>query len=120
MLRVQHDLIFKRGIAAAEILTVVAPGGILASNFWILLPFTRGSVHLGAADKIDEPVFDPRYFLVGFDRDATIAAGKLAQRFWLSEPMSAHVQEPLSPGADVLPNNATDEQWVSYVEEDRK
>jgi choline dehydrogenase len=114
---IQHDLLFKCNVTAAEIISVVAPvgQGLLASNYWPLLPFSRGSVHLGSTDKINEPVIDPRMFLADFDLTASVATGKLSQKFWLSPPMSANVIAPLLPGADVLPNNATDAQWESYV-----
>jgi choline dehydrogenase len=117
LLHIQHDLLFKQNVTAAEVLTVVAPQGLLASNYWILLPFSRGSVHLGSADKINEPLIDPRFFLANFDLNATVATGKLTQRFWLSEPMNNVVTGPLIPGPDVLPNDATDAQWETYVRE---
>jgi len=117
LLRVQHDLIFKKNVTAAELLTVVAPQGLLASNYWILLPFSRGSVHLGSVDQINEPLIDPRFFLADFDLSATVATGKLAQRFWLSKPVNNIVTGPLIPGPDVLPNDATDAQWEKYVRE---
>ncbi|KAL9108667.1 MAG: hypothetical protein Q9227_006613 [Pyrenula ochraceoflavens] len=115
LLQLQHDLLFKQNVTAAEILTVSAPGGLLASNYWILFPFSRGSVHLGAADRINEPVIDPRFFLADFDLSAQLATGKLAQSFWLRKPMSAFVGDPLNPGPDLLPNNATDAQWEAYL-----
>ena len=115
LLRIQHDLIFKHNVTAAELLTVIAPQGLLASNYWILLPFSRGSVHLGSADKINEPLIDPRFFLADFDMNVTVATGKLAQRFWLSEPMNSVVNGPLIPGPDILPNDATEVQWETYV-----
>ena len=117
LFQVQHDLLFKQNVTAAEILTVIAPQGLLASNFWILLPFSRGSVHLGSAEKINEPLIDPRFFLADFDLNATVVTGKLTQKFWLSEPMNTVVTGPLIPGPDILPNNATEEQWEAYVRE---
>ena len=120
LLHIQHDLLFKQNVTAAEVLTVVAPQGLLASNYWILLPFSRGSVHLGSADKINEPLIDPRFFLADFDLNATVVTGKLAQSFWLSEPMNTVVTGPLIPGPNVLPNDATDAQWEAYVREYRE
>jgi len=116
-LRIQHDLLFNRNITAAETLTVVAPGGVLASNFWILLPFSRGSVHLGSVERINDPLIDSRLFLADFDLNATLAIGKLTQKFWLSEPMNAFVSDPVFPGPEELPNNATDRQWEAYARE---
>lgn len=116
LLSIQHDLIFKRNITAAEIITVIAPG-LLASNYWYLLPFSRGSVHLGSAEQINNPLIDPRYFLADFDLNATVITGKMAQKYWLSEPMNTFVAEPLIPGSDVLPNNATNSQWESFSQQ---
>lgn len=114
-LRIQHNLLFKGNITAAETLTVVAPGGVLASNFWILFPFSRGSVHLQSVEKLDEPLIDSRLFLADFDRNATIAIGKLTQKFWLSEPMNTFVVGPAVPGRSELPYNATNAQWMTYA-----
>jgi choline dehydrogenase len=116
LLQIQHDLLFKQNVTATEILTVIAPNGLLASNYWFLFPFSRGSVHLASAEQINEPLIDPRFFLADFDLSATVASGKLAQRFWLSPPMNSIVTGPLIPGPAVLPNNATDPQWKSYIQ----
>jgi choline dehydrogenase len=114
--RLQHDLIFKRNVTAAEIITASPPGsGILASNFWILLPFSRGSVHLSSADNINTPVLDPRLFWVDFDVTASVATGRLARKFWTSEPASKYVGDNIFPGPDVLPDNAEEVNWVLFT-----
>jgi choline dehydrogenase len=65
LLSIQHDLIFKKNVTMAEIL-VGSADILVMSNYWILLPFSRGSVHLGSVDEINTPVCDPRFFLVDF------------------------------------------------------
>lgn len=116
-LQIQHDLLFQQNVTAAEIITVIAPEGLLASAYWILLPFSRGSVHLGAVDKINEPIINPRLLSVDFDLTAQIATGNMAQRFWLSQPMATArgVGGPLVPGPDILPENATGAQWEAFT-----
>jgi choline dehydrogenase len=116
LLRQQHDLLFSKNVPAAEILTVVA-GSILASNYWILFPFSRGSVHLGSANAIDKPLIDPRILLADIDLTMAVATGKLARKFWLTKPINDFVTGPVSPGPDVLPENATDMQWESFTRE---
>ncbi|KAK4445690.1 putative GMC oxidoreductase [Podospora aff. communis PSN243] len=117
--RLQYDLIFKHNVTAAEVITVSAPGGILASNYYVILPFSRGSVHLGDLDQIDRPVIDPGIFLADFDITATTAIGRMAQRFWLSEHIRPLVSGQLVPDAAVLPENATDDQWVAHLRQSR-
>jgi choline dehydrogenase len=114
LLEIQHDLLFKQNISAAEVVTTITPN-TLTSNYWFLHPFSRGSVHLGSADEINNPIMDPRLFIADFDVYATMAAGKFAHRFWFTAPMAGKVNEPLAPGADFLPNNATDFQWEAYL-----
>ncbi|KAK4149482.1 putative GMC oxidoreductase [Chaetomidium leptoderma] len=117
LLHIQHDLLFKHNVTAAEVLTAIAPGSVLASNYWTLFPFSRGSVHLGSRDNIDEPVIDPRIFLSDFDLSTLTAAGRFATRFWLSEPMKTQgsVTGPVLSGDVDLPRNATDAQWHVYL-----
>ena len=116
-LQIQHDLIFKKNVTLSEIMCAGVGQGETAyfgSPYWNLLPFARGSVHLKSVDAIDEPVINPRFFLVDFDLEATVATGKLVRRFWTSEPMGDSVSEQIVPEADVLPEDATDEQWVAF------
>ena len=116
LLYIQHDLLFNHNVTAAEVITVVATG-IFASNFWILMPFSRGSVHLGSADKIDEPLYDPRLFLADFDYTATVGIAKLAQKYWLSKPINDYVtgEFPMPPGSEPIPDDATDAQWETFL-----
>ncbi|KAK4245571.1 glucose oxidase [Corynascus novoguineensis] len=117
VLQIQHDLLFKYNATAAEILVVIAPGNILASNYWALFPFSRGSVHLGLRSKLDEPVVDPRIFLADFDASTMVAAARVVEKFWSSEPMKtqASVTGPVVSGDFDLPGNATDAQWHAYL-----
>ncbi|GAB1316822.1 Glucose oxidase [Madurella fahalii] len=117
LLRIQHEILFKRNGTIGEVLTIVAPGGVLASQYWLLLPFSRGSAHLGSLDDIDEPVIDPRIFLADFDLAALTAVGRLAETFWRSDPMNvrASVVGPIPQGTTSLPNNATDAEWHAHL-----
>ncbi|KAK3293787.1 glucose oxidase [Chaetomium fimeti] len=110
LLKIQHDLLFKHNVTAAEILLVIAPDNILASNYWALFPFSRGSVHLESADRINEPLVDPRIFLADFDLSTMMAAGRFAEKFWLSEPMKTKgsVMGPVVSGG-------LDAQWQAHL-----
>ncbi|KAI1384855.1 putative GMC oxidoreductase [Hypoxylon trugodes] len=111
--RIQHDLIFKTNITIAETLTS-GSGNILISAFWVLLPFSRGSVHLKSAEDIGDPVFDPEYFLVDFDVAVQTGIGRISQEFWYTSPINDLVVNNLVPGEAALPRNATDSQWQAF------
>ena len=118
LLRIQHDLLFKQKVAAAEIIVGVIPGdgvSLAGATYWLLMPFSRGNVHLGSVDEINDPIIDPRFFRADFDLSATVATGRLGQKFWLSDPVSSLILAPVLPGEDLLPNNATNQQWDAFT-----
>ncbi|OTA80807.1 putative GMC oxidoreductase [Hypoxylon sp. CO27-5] len=112
--RIQHDLIFKKNVTIAETLTS-GSGNILISAFWLLLPFSRGSVHIKSADHIDDPAIDPEYFLIDFDLTVQTVLGRLSQELWYTDPISDLVISNVVPGQASLPRNATDFQWATFI-----
>ncbi|KAK4139590.1 putative GMC oxidoreductase [Dichotomopilus funicola] len=118
LLRYQHDLIFQQNITIAEVLLAIAPGGLLASNYWTLFPFSRGSVHLGSMDQINAPVIDPRLFLADLDLLTLVAAGKFVEKFWFSEPLKTQgdVDGPVISDGSGFTRNATDAEWRAYLQ----
>lgn len=53
--RLYHDLIFAKNVTVVEIIPFAQPGQF-GSAWWPLLPFSRGSVHLGGEDTGPDPV----------------------------------------------------------------
>ncbi|KAL5332470.1 hypothetical protein BJX70DRAFT_130147 [Aspergillus crustosus] len=112
--QIQHDLIFNQDVPFVEILTT-AVGDNVGSAFFILLPFSRGSVHINSADPSAYPLINPNYFQINFD---LILQRKIAQtvaRFWHTSPVNILVGERLQPPLSDLPSNATDEEWDDWV-----
>lgn len=114
LFRVQHDLIFQKGVTIAEILSS-ASGSLSVSAYWDTLPFSRGSVHLSSADGLATPAINPRFLAVDFDLAVSVAIGRLSAAFWNTPPVSAVVDAEVQPGPAVLPPNATDAQWASFT-----
>ncbi|KAK8091530.1 glucose oxidase [Apiospora hydei] len=113
VLRVQHDLIFAKNATVAEIIGFARPGQF-GSAWWPLLPFSRGSVHLGRWSR--GPVINPQYLLADFDKTIAVAAGRAAQKFWRTAPMSELVGANTVPGPEALPDsNATDARWEAHL-----
>lgn len=106
--RIQHDLIFSKNVSISETLTDYTSGYFL-SVWWSLLPFSRGSVHLGSVDKIDQPVIDPRYFLADIDMVSQVAIGKQAHTLWHTDPVEAYVV------ANLTADPTSDEEWAQYI-----
>jgi choline dehydrogenase len=111
---IQHTLIFNASVPTTELLTTFS-SGLLITAFWPLLPFSRGSVHIGSADPLRQPAIDPRFFSVGFDLDATVAAARLANMFWATAPAAGLVEGAAQPDAATIMPNASDADWASYL-----
>ncbi|KAJ6437674.1 GMC oxidoreductase [Purpureocillium lavendulum] len=116
--QVQHDLIFIQNVTVAETLTTAAQS-IAVSAFWPLLPFSRGSVHIRSKrdEHIAEPVIDPKYLSNAFDAATYIAAGRQATDFWRRHPISATVAGQITPNSTTLPENASDTQWLRWLQD---
>ncbi|KAF4589165.1 GMC oxidoreductase [Ophiocordyceps camponoti-floridani] len=114
VLEVQFDLLFSKETTAAELMTFEL-GNILGSAFWGLIPFSRGSVHIGGPDA-DRPVLRPRFTSAEIDKAILVAAGKLAGRIWAHPSLSKLVATQYNPRVEDLPlGRASEEQWRSWA-----
>lgn len=109
--RVQHDLVFGRNVTIGETMSLhFEADGSFLSVHWLLLPFSRGSVHLGPGGSTGEqPVLDPRYFLVDFDMTAQVAVGMQAHAFFHTSP----VQEYVTGNVTADPRTAS--EWADFI-----
>lgn len=113
--RHQHDLLFKEKVAVGEI--TMTSSEKIASEFWSLLPFSRGSVHLHSRNgtgtyKVD---INPRFFQIDYDQQLFIALSRLTQKFWATDPAAKQVTGRIDPRTDQVPTDASDEEWKSYI-----
>lgn len=94
----------------------------IASEYWSLLPFSRGSVRLNS--KADDGTYkvdiNPRFLQIAFDQKCFTGLGRLVQKFWSTAPAADLVSGKMEPDDKKLPNDATDEQWNSYIKETSK
>jgi hypothetical protein len=115
----QYDLI-QNGVPDAE--TIIGttmsfglgPSDYLFSALWLLMPFSRGNVHICSPDPLVYPDINPNFFLVDFDLDVQIGIAKWTRKFWSTEPARSLATE-ISPGFDTLPANATDLEWGQWI-----
>ena len=121
LFKIQHDLIFQRNVTVGETISRFAPG-YLFSAYWLLLPFSWGSVHLAAEGASQHLVVDPRYLLVDFDLDVQVAMGRLSAAFWNTPPIAALNTGRLAiPGrSEVPPPGSSDAEWAQFTSEASK
>lgn len=113
LFEVQYDLIFKKNTPVAEILNYAADK-TLSTEFWSLLPFARGNVHIASANPKQFPTINPNYFMFEWDVESFAAVGQYIRRSYETKPLSTLVKEA-TPGLKNVPQDASVEQWKEWV-----
>ncbi|GCB20568.1 glucose oxidase [Aspergillus awamori] len=112
----QYDLIFKSQVPYTEV--VFAPSGnSFAVEYWPLLPFSRGSVHIQSANASDYPAINPNYFMFDQDAEAQVTVAQYIRKALGTAPLNSLVGEEVSPSLDVLPASASSATWTKWVKE---
>ncbi|KAJ5670959.1 glucose oxidase [Penicillium longicatenatum] len=109
-----RDWILNHNLAYAEIF-MDASSTSFGLTSWILLPFTRGYVHIMNKDPyLWQATRNPRYMENDLDRYAQAAASLLARKIIQENEMKHYIQQETFPGSTV-PQNAAMDDWVSHI-----
>ncbi|KAL1963327.1 hypothetical protein VTN77DRAFT_8448 [Rasamsonia byssochlamydoides] len=117
LFQVQYDLIFKQEVPIAEIITYPSTGNTLMAEYWGLLPFARGSVHIASADPTVQPVINPNYFMFDWDVQQQISIAKFIRNFYKTAPLSGILQTETKPGTSAVREGASDGVWAEWLKE---
>ena len=112
--QLQHRLLFTNRVPAAELI-FYPNGNALGAEFWALLPFARGSVHVSGASLASGPVVDPRYFAHAWDAQAQVAAARYVRRLFGSAPLKTVVSGEQTPGTGSVGAAADDGAWAGWL-----
>jgi len=113
-LQLQYDLVFKSHVPFAEI--VLLPlGHSFSSEYWPLLPFSRGSIHIQSADAGYTPSINPNYFMFEEDLKAQVDVARYIRKAFMTAPLGDLVGEEFAPGFEHVPEDASDPTWESWV-----
>ncbi|BDD63465.1 hypothetical protein MAP00_008350 [Monascus purpureus] len=115
LFQLQYNLIFKENVPIAEI--IISPGGgkAVASEYWGLLPFSRGNVHISSSSPLDKPTINPNYFMFDYDMDIHVSIAKFIRRIFETEPMRGLIQEETAPGFSAVAQNSSDDAWKNWL-----
>lgn len=118
-LQLQHDLVFKSQVPFTEI--VLLPiGHSFSSEYWPLLPFSRGNIHIQSADPSKPPAINPNFFMFQSDLKAQIAVAKFIRKAFMTAPLKDFVGQEYAPGTEHVPENASDAVWESWIKSNCK
>ncbi|CAN9401760.1 unnamed protein product [Alternaria alternata] len=115
LFRIQYDLIFKNKIPISEIIVSPAATGPITIEYWGLLPFSRGSIHINSINASAPANINPNYFMLDYDIRQQIATAKMARKFANTAPFSNAFSSETTPGLDVVPTNASDAVWEKWL-----
>lgn len=115
LFQVQYDLIFNDEIPIAEILYYSGGGDSLVTQYWGLLPFSRGSVHIASSNPLIKPIINPNYFMLDWDNKLQIGIAKFIRRAYETYPLRTLVKAESSPGLQTVPQNASGAEWMGWI-----
>jgi hypothetical protein len=113
--RTQYDLIFRNKLPISEIIITPSSTGPVTVEYWGLLPFSRGSIHINSANASAPASINPNYFMLDYDIRQQIATAKMARKFANTAPFSKSISGETTPGLSAVPSNATDKDWEKWL-----
>lgn len=119
LLRHNLNLVFTPNstVPLAEVLWVPI-GTAIAAQFWTLLPFSRGSIHINTTNPISPPSINPNFLQLPIDTHIQAATAIKIRELFATPPLSQHVTAEVTPGFSVVPQNASSEgaDWAKWIE----
>lgn len=112
--QLQYDLVFKSQVPYAEIVFVPIAHSF-SSEYWPLLPFSRGSIHIKSADASQPASINPNYFMFEQDLNSQADVARYIRNIFETAPLSDLVGDEFSPSLDHVPVNASESEWTSWA-----
>lgn len=82
-------------------------------GFFQLRPQSRGSLHVTSRNPSVQPAIDPAYLSIESDKDAMLAALRLARKVACQGPLSRYIVRETRPG----PQSNSDDELLAYIRE---
>ncbi|KAM3086202.1 hypothetical protein ACMFMF_000156 [Clarireedia jacksonii] len=113
--KIQYDLIFSEThpIPIAEVL-VYPSASAFTTEYWSLLPFARGNIHITSAVPGTPAAINPNYYMLDWDIVGQIGIAQFVRELYSTAPLSALIGEETKPGLDAVPKDASIEQWFEW------
>jgi choline dehydrogenase-like flavoprotein len=113
----QYSLSFNSSVPIVEIFNTVT-GSIIDMEYWILLPFSRGNIHITSTTPGQTPDINPNYFMLDSDLDVQTASAKfIRNQIFKTEPLLSIITWETSPGFDVLAEDSDAEAYGNWIKD---
>ncbi|ORY67689.1 GMC oxidoreductase [Pseudomassariella vexata] len=111
--QMQWDLIFTSQVPIAEVLVYIV-NGVWTTEYWALLPFARGSIHIGS-DSTANAVINPNYFMLDWDLQEQAQTARFIRKMYATAPLAGMVLDETRPGLDTVSAAADDAEWAAWL-----
>jgi hypothetical protein len=115
LFKLQFDLIAKDKVPIAEVLFHPGGGKVVSSEFWGLLPFARGNIHITSNDPTAPAAINPNYFMFDWDGKSQAGIAKFIRKILNSAPLNNLIASETKPGLSVISATDSDEKWVDWI-----
>lgn len=111
----QHNLIFstEHPVPVAEVL-ITPSGTVIDVEYWALLPFARGNIHISSATAGVPATINPNYYMLGWDITAQFEVSQFIRTIMATTPFASLVADETKPGLDAVPANTTEAEWFTW------
>jgi choline dehydrogenase-like flavoprotein len=115
LFKIQHELVFSDKVAIAEVIVNAPSSSSSTIEYWGLMPFSRGSIHISSANVSHSAAINPNFFMLDYDVQQQIGTARMARKTANSAPLSDLLTAESLPGPDLVPEAATDAQWAKWL-----
>lgn len=115
LFNIQHKLIFEDLAVIAEIIVNAPSGGSAGIEYWGLLPFSRGNIHISSANASAPASINPNFFQLDWDIKQQVATARAARAVANTAPFSKLLGEETTPGLDIVPAEASEAVWGAWL-----
>jgi choline dehydrogenase-like flavoprotein len=115
LFQIQHELIFEDEVVISEIIVNPPSANSGLIEYWGLMPFSRGSIHIKSNNASAPAAINPNYFMLDYDIKQQIATARTARKIAMTAPLSNILTSETTPSFDVVPVNASDAVWGDWL-----
>lgn len=115
LFEIQHQLIFGDKVAISEVIVNAPASSSSTIEYWGLMPFSRGSIHIQSANASHPAAINPNFFMLDYDVQQQVGTARMARNVATSSPLSNTLTSETLPGLDLVPEAATSDQWARWL-----
>jgi choline dehydrogenase-like flavoprotein len=115
LFRIQHEMIFKDKAVISEVIVNAPNSGSAILEYWGLMPFSRGSIHIQSANASAPAAINPNYFMSDWDMMQQIGTAKMSRAVANAAPFKNLLTGETLPGLAEVSADAPDSEWATWL-----